>query len=591
MFLRSVKTTYEGTTHEYLRLVESYREGGKVKQRLVCTLGRKDLLAPHLPDLIRLLQGDRPGGPLPSSTGLQALGAWDWGPVLVCQTLFRDLGLWEILDTCQRTRGPRAEGFADKAFALIANRLSGPTSEHGLARWLETDFVCDRQGRRWLPLWRDDQERRSSRRPRVRVQAAQLDTWYRTLDLLIRCKPEIERKLFERLRTLFSMKVDLVFYDITSAYFEGRGSPQLARHGHSRDGKPRNRQVVVGLVMIDGWPVAHHVWAGNRRDSTTVGEVIQDVQERFGIARMIFVGDRGMVTTQNVATLRQAQQGYLVGLNRRRSERIYNYIQAATGPWQECPPAPSAMERETPAKTRVQEVPSKEPGVRVFVVHSEERLEYERGQRESAMEKVRAQLEALRRRVEKGKLKAPEKIGACAARILGRRHGDRYFTWELVEGAFRYMDHPINLTREKAYEGKYVIQTEETALSPMDAVRHYKELSDVERAFSRLKDVIEMRPIFHKTDERVQAHIFVATLALLLDRALEKRIKAAGLDLSSRDAWQALRTIRVVDIDLGNGTTKRSVTRGSQRVAPILRALQVEDLNPPQSPRSRKTTV
>jgi hypothetical protein len=280
-----------------------------------------------------------------------------------------------------------------------------------------------------------------------------------------------------------------------------------------------------------------------------------------------------------------------VGLNRRRSERIYRYIEAATGPWQECPVGVAAKERSTSPKTLVQEVTSDEPGVRVFVVQSDDRLAYETSQREVAMKRVKDDLEALRLRVERGKLKAPERIGAASGRILSRRHGDRYFAWELVGGVFRYFEHPVNVRREKAYEGKYVIQTEETGLSPVQAVQHYKELSEVERAFSRLKDVIEMRPIFHKTDTRVQAHIFVAALAFLIDRALEKKLKAAGLDLSSREAWQALKSIRVVDFALGNGQTKRSVTRGSGRLAPILSAIPIVNLDPPCPPKGQETVM
>ena len=157
----------------------------------------------------------------------------------------------------------------------------------------------------------------------------------------------------------------------------------------------------------------------------------------------------------------------------------------------------AAAEQSAPFQTRVQEVASEQPGVRVFVVESEERLAYERGEREKAMGRVQPQLEALRRRVE--------------------------------------------------------------------------------RAFRQLKDVIEMRPIYHQTDRRVQAHLFVAALAFLVDRALEKKLKSAGLDLSSREAWQILRTVRVVEIDLGGGKCQRSVTRGSGRAAQILKALNITD--------------
>ena len=177
-------------------------------------------------------------------------------------------------------------------------------------------------------------------------------------------------------------------------------------------------------------------------------------------------------------------------------------------------------------------------------------------------------------------MKAPEKIGAAASRVLSRHHGYRYYSWELKQGQFHYFEHAQNLQQEKAVEGKYLIQTEEQNLSPVEAVEIYKDLSEVERAFSGLKDVIEMRPIYHRTESRVQAHIFVASLAFLLDRALEKKLKSAGMDLSSKQAWQTLKTVRVVDIDLGNGEHKQSVTQGSRRAATILSTLGIKDLDP-----------
>ena len=132
---------------------------------------------------------------------------------------------------------------------------------------------------------------------------------------------------------------------------------------------------------------------------------------------------------------------------------------------------------------------------------------------------------------------------------------------------------------------------EGVSLSAVDIVRLYKELSEVERGFRNLKDVIDMRPIYHQTDERVQAHIFVAALAFLLHRALEKKLKAAGIELSATEALGALKTIRVVDIDLGNGETKRCVTPGSERATRILAALGITDRNPPAPPKQDQTLM
>ena len=582
MYIRVTKVKRgDGKIDEYLRLVESYWNQGSPRHRVICNLGRKELLAPHVDTLVRILKGEEPS---PKASSASAVGAWDWGVMLVARHLSQELGLSRILD--DRLKDHEV---TDRALALVANRLCEPTSEHGMARWLETDFVCDRFGERWLAEWRDDAERLRSRRPRVRVKDRQLRQWYGTLDKLVVHKREVEKELFLRLRNLFALKVDLVFYDLTSTYFEGSGPAGLAKHGHSRDGKPRNRQILVGVVMIDGWPIAHHVFEGNKRDSTTVESVLKDIQERFGLQRVVFVGDRGMVTLDNVELLRSQEQGYLLGLNRRRRPEILRYLQRATGPWLQCPAGVTASEKAEVPKTRVQEVASDKSDVRVFVVHSDERLAYEQGEREKAMERVRAELEALEQRVAKGKLRAPEKIGAAASRLLTRNHGSRYYSWELKDGKFRFFEHPTNLEQEKALEGKYLIQTEEKDISPIQAVEVYKELSEVERAFRELKDVIEMRPIFHQKSDRVHAHVFVASLAFLLDRALEKKLKSVQLDISSKEAWQSLRTVRVVDIDLGNGERKRSVTEGSARASRILRLLDINDRHPDTRKADHKT--
>jgi transposase len=576
MYLRTTKVKRpDGHIDEYIRLVESYWNDGSPRHRVICNLGRKDLLAPHIDALARLIKGETK--PQAEAVDLSAVGAWDWGVLLVARQFWEQLGLQAILDSAQEG-GVHGE-LSDRALALVANRLCEPTSEHGIARWLETDYVCDRSGRRWLPEWRDDAERLASRRPRVRVKDRQLWQWYGTLDRLVAQKKSIEKELFLRLRNLFALNVDLVFYDLTSTYFEGDGPAGLAMHGHSRDDKPRNRQILVGQVMIDGWPIAHHIFEGNKRDSVTVVQVLDDIQRRFGLRRVVFVGDRGMVTSDNIELLRSREQGYVVGLNRRRRPEVLRYVERATGVWLDCPAGIGASEKKEVPRTRVQEVKSDKPGVRVFVVHSDERLAYERAEREKAMARVQAALDALARRVNTGKLKAPEKIGAAAARTLACNHGYRYYDWKLADGRFSYFEHPINLQREKSLEGKYLIQTEERNLSVLEAVAVYKELSEVERAFARLKDVIEMRPIFHQRASRVQAHVFVASLAFLLDRLLEKKLKSAGLDISSREAWQLLKTVRVVEIGVGKKTT-RAITQGSGRAAKILRTLGLKNFDP-----------
>ena len=577
MFLRSVKAP--NGRHEYLRLVESFRQGDKVKQRIVAHLGRKDLLAPHLDTLVRLLQAEAASPRWVAADDVTVPRASTWGPILVARHLFEKLSLDSILDAGP-ARLRHGQPLSERVFPLLANRLTRPGSEHALAQWLEDFYVCNRAGSRWTPVWKPSH--------RVKVGFDQLQLWYQSLDDLLAQKARIEEQVYLQLRTLFSLQPDLAFYDITSTYFEGGGPAELGRFGYSRDGKPRHRQIVIGVVMMDGWPIAHHVFAGNRLDQTTVKEVVQDLNTRFHLNRVVFVGDRGMMTLGNVEELRKLEQGYLIGLQRRNRKDTSDYIQQAEArtEWQDCPAGITASEKATPPKTRVVEVPGKEAGVRVFVVHSEEREEYERGMRELSMERARKDLAALQAQVEKGELKEPDKIGAAAATKLRRNHSHRYFDWELRKGKFRFFEHPLNLAREKALEGQYVIQTEERHLSALEAVAAYKQLNEVERGFSHLKGLLELRPVYHRRDERVQAHVFVAALALLLDRALEKSLQAAGSSLSSPFAWQALELVRCVEVELGP-RRKICVTRGNQHVAEVLRALDISQLDPPSPPEGQ----
>lgn len=594
MFIRSVKVrSSNGTLHEYVRIVDSVWEHGRVKQKVVANLGRRDTLQAVLPLLIRFLEGEDEPQALAEQLGadspIEVLDASTWGPMLLVRHFFDQLGLWQLLDAGRRwpkllpDEDP-ADDWVSRVLVLIANRLVRPTSEHGLAAWLETDYVCDRAGRRYVPCWQQH--------GRVRVALTQLQRWYRTLDHLLLNKDTLEVALYARLRTLFEFEPDLVMYDLTSTYFEGHGPADFAKHGYSRDGKPRNVQVVVGVVMVAGWPLAHHVWAGNTRDSTTVKAVIADLSQRFHFRRIVFVGDRGMVTKSNLARLQaEPDHGFLVGMTRRQNPEVEALLDRLDeAKWLDCPSGITAGEKKVPPRTRVQEVRCDRAGVRVFVVDSDERRAYEERQRVKAMERVRVALAKVQARVAKGQLKKPEKIGAAAERVLQRNHGYRYYTWELKEGRLEIAEHPVNLPREKKYEGKYLIQTDQTEMTPTEAVAHYKDLSEVERGFRSLKDPLGMRPIWHHVARRVKAHIFVAALAFLIERMLERALKEAGLSLSAQAALHAVQTIRTVQFRV-DGELRRGVTPGSSHARQVLKALGLTDHRPPAPPAGEETTT
>ena len=657
MFLRTVKvTSSSGTVHEYVRVVTSVRENGKIRQKVIANLGRRDTLQAILPQLQRLLQGEpaeadhQLARQLNLEGDVEILDASTWGPALVIHALAEEVGLRRLLQQSRRRPKPtsgddRHDDWVSRALVFITNRVTAPASEHGLAAWLESYFVCDRHGRRYQPVWK--------RQQRVQVDFTQLMRWYRTLDHLILNKDDIEVGLYERLRDLFDFAPELVLYDLTSTYFEGHG-PDMAKHGHSRDGKPRNVQVVVGVVMVAGWPITHHVWAGNTRDVTTVPEVLLDLAQRFQFRRVVFVGDRGMVSEKNLRVLMgasaedeaaepqaaetaepdqgaaaspeesvggeplteaaesdvapaavritataaaekltelQVRCGYLLGMVRRRNpqvEKLLDRVQEEA--WIDCPAGINAREKRSSPQTRVQEVPSDRRGVRYFVIDSEERREYEQRQREKTMGRAREALTKVQKRVASGRLKDPAKIGAAVERALQRHFGYRYYAWELKAGALEITEHPVRLAQEKKYEGKYLLQTDQTEITAAEAVEEYKQLTEVERGFRSLKDPLSLRPIHHRTEPRVRAHIFVAALAFLLDRLLERHLKAAQTQLSTTDAWSALETIRHVTFRV-QGEYRTGITPGSPRARQVLKALGITDLRPPTPPKGDLTTM
>ena len=559
MFIRTITRRQGAKTYEYLYLVEGRRVRGRVQQRVVSPLGRADLLAPHLDRLLTLL---RPytrerfvrAGTIAAAHGLT------YGPIAVARRVWEQLGVGEIIGRHCPTRD--GLDVADTAFILTAHRLLHPGSEHALAWWLAESWVADRAGQRVRPQW--------ATHGRVRVAYRQLQQWYHTLDHLIGAKEAIETDLYLQLRDLFGLQVDVVFYDLTSTYFEGVGPARVARCGHSRDGRPRNRQVLVGVVMASGWPIASYVFAGNRQDRQTVEAVVANVRRRFALRRVVWVCDRGMVSDDVLDALVAGEDRYLVGV-RRRSPTAQAVLEAARRrPRQALPDGAHAVE-----------VPGSPAPVRYIVVSSPERLDFERTMRRQDMTRGRDALRKLQAAVTHGRLKAPEKIGARAEKILRASRGYRYFTWRLApDGQFLFALDRAKLRAERRVEGTYLLQTNDPALDLGQTVAAYKELLLVERSFRELKGVLEMRPIYHQTQKRVRAHLFVAHLALLLGCALHKALTQAGLRLTLETALDALRPIRVVELDLA-GQPLRLVTRPEPHGQAVLHAVGIRHLTPP----------
>src|SRR5581483_3562004 len=195
-----------------------------------------------------------------------------------------------------------------------------------------------------------------------------------------------------------------------------------------------------------------------------------------------------------------------------------------------------------------------------------------------------------KKRVDEGRLPDAEKVGEAAARAMAAHHGHRYYRWTLTQGKFDFEEDAERLAAEKRLEGKYVIATSEKGFGALEAVAADKQLTEVERGFRSLKDVIRMRPIWHHSERRVKGHILVAALALLLERLLERLLKQAGLTLSAREALLAVATIGYVRFEVA-GQVRGGVSAGSAEARQVIAALGIQDLRPPTPPRGEETAV
>jgi len=566
MFLRvATTTTKDGRKYNYLKVVRSYRDKkGRSRQKIVANLGQVEKLGDELDRLVEKLRGYcKKNFFLPEE--IKGESTPIWGPCLIARTLWDRIGMPEILSSFLKNHKVDFN-LEEKIFLLVANRLHDPKSEHGMARWLEKMFACYR-GERILPNWLPEDKITEDRR--VKVAWGQLKEWYRAGDILFSHKKEIEKEIYLKLRDLFSIKVDLVFYDLTSTYFAQREpTGDIKRHGHSRDEKKRNVQVVVGMVMVDGFPIASHVFKGNTQDKATLKKVVDDIANRFGIRQIIFIADRGTVSEENIKFLESLGCRYILGCPRRRSKKTREYFEKLTGSWQ-----------RIDDNTRFQETLT-EDKKRVFVVESRERKEYEEAMRAKAMERCEKALEKISSQVASGRLKKASKIAARAEKIMQRTKGYRYFGYHVPQdGKFEFFIDEERLLKEKQIEGTYILLTNDPKIPAYDAISAYKNLSEVEDFFRELKDNLGIRPNYHRTDRRIKTHIFISHLALLLLCILKRTLKKKNINLSPQDAIEATETIGIAELHI-KGEAYKIVSRGGRDARKVISALEIKDLNP-----------
>jgi transposase len=573
VYLRHSRIHKDGKTHTYWRLVRSVRRHGQVVQETVAQLGELDAEGrAKARTLARTITGrddqrelfEEPAQEVAVPVRLRGVRlerGRSFGDVWLGWTLWRALKL-DGLCTELLPEGREAVPWSVMAAVLVIARLCEPASELHIA---------------------EDWYRRTALEDLLALSGESVndDRLYRTLDRLLPHKRAIERHLRGRLGELFALEYDLLLYDVTSTYFEGLAEGNaLAQRGHSRDHRPDCKQVCIALVVTrEGLPLGYEVFAGNRVDVTTVEEIVETMEERFGLAQRIWVMDRGMVSADNLAWLQESGRRYLIGTARAEVKKWSREL-AEERDWQTVRDGVEAKLCRGP------------DGAETFLLcRSRERREKERGMHERFATRIEAALEKLGRRIARAKRpldrsalerqigRLLERNQRAAARYQIRLEvaADTPAGLRLVWSALTEWDEWARHS-----EGAYVLRTNVTDWTPESLWQTYVQLTQAEAAFRIQKSELGLRPIWHQKAERVQAHILVCFLAYVLWKTLEQWQKRAGLGHSPRTLLQELGRIQSSDVvlPLADGSGRelriRCVVRPDRAQALLLERLGLE---------------
>jgi hypothetical protein len=499
-------------SYAYLQIVESYREQRQVRQRVLSTVGRLDLLqaSGQLETLLR--SGLRFCEKLAvidahAAGQTEAVAVRRIGPDLVFGRLWEELQIGTILKRALAKR--RYEFEVERAVYLtVVHRLFTSGSDRAAERWREAYRLPGTEELELHHLYRA-----------MAFLGAPLAEPADALALgTPRCtKDWIEEALFEQRRDLFS-EIDLVFFDTTSIYFEGQGGQEIGRHGNSKDHRPDLRQMVVGLALdAEGWPLCCEMWPGNMADVTTLVPVVQRLQRRFRVRQVSIVADRGMISAETVAALESGEVAcdYILGARMRAMKEVSQRVLSNRGSYQEIEPERKSAKDPSPLKVKDVFV----DGRRYVVCVNEEQRRKDAADRKAIVKHLEEQLQ----RGDK--------------ELIGNKGYRKYL--KVLKGD-RFAIDQAKVKAEARYDGKWVLRTN-LDLDAEVVAGAYKQLWMVENLFRTMKSILETRPIFHKCDETIRGHAFCSFLALLLKRALEQRLEAQD------QTWEWAEILRGLD--------------------------------------------
>jgi len=583
VYLRHTRRRKDGKTHVYWQLVRSVRRGRKVVQETVAQLGELDAegraRAKALAGSIvgrgceswqrGLFDRTEPRGSVAVKLDRVRLErSRSFGAVWLGWILWRALKLDK---QCERLLASKREtvGWAEVVAILVIGRLCEPSSElHVAERWYRTTALEDLLG--------------------VSTEDIYDERLYRALDRLLPHQEAIEKHLVKRLGELFDLDYDLLLYDVTSTYFEGVADPVIAKRGYSRDHRPDCVQVNIALVVSrEGMPLGYEIFAGNTTDVTTVKQIVESMEGRFGKVNRVWVMDRGMASAKNIAWLNATRRRYVIGTARAELGRFSKQIGEKTD-WRQ-------IREDIEAK-----ICRGPDGNETFLLcRSLSRIEKEKAMHERFSRRIEDGLCSLARRIEKSQ--TPLNQGALErqiGRLLERnsRASARY-SISLTEDKSRPVGVKLMWSARPQWddwarltEGTYILRSNIHDWTDEELWKTYIQLTEAEAAFRIQKSDLCIRPIWHHKQDRIKAHILICFLAYVLWKTLQQWQSHAGLGHSPRTILTELSRIHAADIvlPLDDGSKRelrlRCVVRPDREQELLLQRLGLtlpERLRPP----------
>jgi len=497
MFVRAKKSG----RYEYLQIVDNQRVDGHIRQRVIATLGRLDVLqatgqidailssCARFAEKVSVLDAHK-HGKLPAAETIKV------GPPKVFIRLWEQTGIKKIIKKLLADR--KYEFDVERAiFLTVLHRLMVSGSDRAAERWCrgyaieqvdELDLHHIYRAMAWLgePLATKDQDGATPFTPRC------------TKDL-------IEEALFSERQDLFS-DLDLVFFDTTSIYFEGEGGATIGQYGNSKDHRPDLKQMVVGAVLDrSGHPICCELWPGNTADVKTLVPMVDRLRKRFGIQRICIVADRGMISKATIAELQKKNRDvrYILGARMRLVKEIRQIVLSDTSPY-ECVYGPKETSKD-PSPLEVKEI--KVDSRRYVVCRNEDQALKDRADRQAIVESLLSQL----KRGDKN--------------LVGNKGYRKYLKTPSSGQHFEIDEDKVR--QEAGYDGIWVLQTD-LDITAKDVALRYKELWMVETIFRTIKSILANRPVYHKCDETIRGHVFCSFLALVLMKELQWRMAQRG---------------------------------------------------------------